>query len=111
MRGARLHRHHARRQLGKESDKLASPELARRDDLAPLVDGMNLKDLLRQIESNLRDSGKIPIRLAHRRLPFRWVDDNDHLGTLMPFAAPSTPITVNTARRFNCREKNGPPWG
>jgi hypothetical protein len=23
--------------------------------------------------------------------PFRWVDDNDHLGTLMPFGAPSTP--------------------
>jgi hypothetical protein len=34
---------------------------------------------------------KFRIRLAHGRLPFRWVDDNDHLGTLMPFGAPSTP--------------------
>ena len=34
---------------------------------------------------------EIPDRLAHGRLPFRWVDDNDHLGTLMPFGAPSTP--------------------
>jgi hypothetical protein len=23
--------------------------------------------------------------------PFRWGFDNDHLGTLMPFGAPSTP--------------------
>ena len=37
-----------------------------------------------------RDSRQIPARLAHGRLPFRWVDDNDHLGTLMPFGAPST---------------------
>ena len=67
------------------------PELARRYDLAPRVDGMNLKDHFRQIETNARDSGEIPDRLAHGRLPFRWSFDNDHLGTLMPFEAPSTP--------------------
>jgi hypothetical protein len=52
---------------------------------------VNLKHPLRQIETNPRDSRQIPDRLAHGRLPFRWVDDNDHLGTLMPFGAPSTP--------------------
>jgi hypothetical protein len=39
------------------------PELARRYDLAPRVDGMNLKDHFRQIETNGRDSGEIPDRL------------------------------------------------
>jgi len=52
---------------------------------------VNLKRVLRQIELDPRDSGDIPDRLAHGRLPFRWVGDNDHLGTLMPFGAPSTP--------------------
>ncbi|HJZ18198.1 MAG TPA: hypothetical protein VJ251_22600, partial [Stellaceae bacterium] len=42
------------------------------------------------IETNPRDSRQIPDRLAHGRLPFRWGFDNDHLGTLMPFGAPST---------------------
>jgi hypothetical protein len=51
---------------------------------------VNLKRVLRQIEPDPRDSCQIPDRLAHGRLPFRWVDDNDHLGTLMPFGAPST---------------------
>jgi hypothetical protein len=55
---------------------------------------VNLKHPLRQIETNPRDSRQIPDRLAHGRLPFRWVDDNDHLGTLMPFGAPSTPSFV-----------------
>src|SRR5271165_7096657 len=54
---------------------------------------MNLKHPLRQIETNSRDSSQIPDRLAHGRLPFRWVDDNDHLGTLMPFGA----VAVGTA--------------
>jgi hypothetical protein len=52
---------------------------------------VNLKHPLRQIETNTRDSRHIPDRLAHGRLPFRWGFDNDHLGTLMPFGAPSTP--------------------
>src|SRR5208337_1665252 len=59
--------------------------------IALRIDRMNLKHPLRQIETNSRDSSQIPDRLAHGRLPFRWVDDNDHLGTLMPFGAPSTP--------------------
>ena len=45
----------------------------------------------RQIEPGPRDGCHIPDKLVHGRLPFRWVDDNDHLGTLMPFGAPSTP--------------------
>src|SRR5271165_1918181 len=47
----------------------AARELARQHDLAFRVDGVNLKDLLRQIEPNPRDSGQIPDRLAHGRLP------------------------------------------
>ena len=94
-RRARLHRHHARRQLGEERDQLAARELARYNDRARRIDGVNLKRVLRQIEPDPRDSCQIPDRLAHGRLPFRWVDDNDHLGTLMPFGAPSTPSFRN----------------
>ena len=90
-RRASLHRNHARRQLGKERDQPAARQLARHHHIAFRVDGVNLKDLFRQIEPDPRDSGQIPDRLAHGRLPFRWVDDNDHLGTMMPFGAPSTP--------------------
>src|ERR1700722_4267128 len=92
-RGARLHRHHARRQLGEKRDELAAREFARHNDLAPRVDGVNLKYPLRQIETNPRDGRQIPDRLAHGRLPFRWGFDNDHLGTLMPFGA----VAVGTA--------------
>ena len=66
-------------------------EFARHNDLALRVDRVNLKHPLSQIETNPRDSRQIPDRLAHGRLPFRWGFDNDHLGTLMPFGAPSTP--------------------
>ena len=92
-RGARLHRHHARRQRSEEQDQLAARELARHNDLAPRIDRVNLKHLFRQIETNPRDSRQIPDRLAHGRLPFRWGFDNDHLGTLMPFGA----VAVGTA--------------
>jgi hypothetical protein len=51
-----------------------------------------------KIEKSFQDNDLIPDRLAHGRLPFRWVDDNDHLGTLMPFGAPSTP-SFPSARR------------
>jgi HEPN superfamily Swt1-like protein len=47
-------------------------------------------DADRALESSVT-AWKFPDRLARRRLPFRWVDDNDHLGTMMPFGAPSTP--------------------
>jgi hypothetical protein len=70
---------------------LATREFARHNDLALCVDRVNLKHPRRQIETNPRDSRQIPDRLAHGRLPFRWGFDNDHLGTLMPFGAPSTP--------------------
>jgi hypothetical protein len=76
---------------------LAAREFARHNDLALRVNCVNLKHPLRQIETDPRDSRQIPARLAHGRLPFRWVDDNDHLGTLMPFGAPSTPSFPNGA--------------
>ncbi len=90
-RGAGLHRHHALRQFRVKRDEPAARELARHHDLAVRVDGVNLEDLLRQIEPNARDRGQILNRLAHGRLPVRRGFDNDHLGTLMPFGAPSTP--------------------
>jgi hypothetical protein len=71
-------------------DQLAAREFARHNDLALRVDRVNLKHPLRQIETNPRDSRQIQDRLAHGRLPFRCGFDNDHLGTLMPFGAPST---------------------
>ena len=54
-RRARFHRHHTPRKLGEKADKPAACELARHHDLAVRVDGVNLKDLLRQIEPNARD--------------------------------------------------------
>ena len=98
-RGARLHPHHAWRQLGEERDQLAARELARHNDLALRVDCVNLKHPLRQIETNPRASRQTPDRFAHGRLPFRWGFDNDHLGTQMPCGAPSTP-SFATARRM-----------
>jgi hypothetical protein len=63
-RGARFHRHHARRQFAEKSDEPPARQLARDDDLALRIDGVNLKDLFRQIEPDPRDSGEIPDRLA-----------------------------------------------
>jgi hypothetical protein len=97
-RGARLHRHHAWRQRGEKRDELGAPELAGNNDLAIGVDRVDLKDPLRQIQTDPRDTSKIPDRLAHGRLPFRRGFDNDHLGTLMPFGAPSTPSFADAWR-------------
>ena len=98
-RRARLHRHYARRQLGEERDQLAAREFARHNDLALRVDCVNLKHPLRQIETDPRDS-LILARLAHGWLPFRWVDDNDHLGTLMPFGAARPPHHSYAGRQW-----------
>ena len=100
-RGARLHRHHAWRQRGEKRDELGAPELAGNNDLAIGVDRVDLKDPLRQIQTDPRDASKIPDRLAHGRLPFRWGFDNDHLGTLMPFGAVAvgTEITLRPPHR------------
>ena len=59
-RGARLHPHHARRQLGEERDQLAAREFAHHNDLALRLDCVNLEHPLRQIETNPRDSRQIP---------------------------------------------------
>jgi hypothetical protein len=61
----------AKRKRGEKRDELAARELARNNDLAIGVDGVDLKDPLRQIQTDPRDSSKIPDRLAHGRLPFR----------------------------------------
>ena len=107
-RRAGLHRHHTLREVREKRGEPAARELARHHDLAFRVDGVNLKNLLRQIEPNARDRGQFLNRLAHGRLPFRWGFDNDHLGTLMPFGAPSTPSlpdnTRNGAIRHGCAE-------
>jgi hypothetical protein len=68
-RRARLHRHHARRQLGEERDQLAARELARHNDLALRLDRVNLKHPLRQIETNPRDSRQIPDTLPMDGFP------------------------------------------
>src|SRR5271168_1456386 len=104
-RGARLHRHHAWRQRGEKPDELGARELARHHDLALRVDRVNLKYSLRQIQTNPSDRSKIPDRLAHGRLPFRWGFDNDHLGTLMPFGAPSTPSFADAVANGANRRK------
>jgi hypothetical protein len=100
-RRARLHRHHARRQLGEERNQLATREFARHNDLALRLDRVNLKHPLRQIETNPRDSRQIPDRLAPGRLPFRWGFDNNNLGALMPFGAPSTPSSAHMSVPFS----------
>jgi hypothetical protein len=75
--------------LGEKADKPAVGELARHHGLAVRVDGMN-QTLLARIEPNARDRAQFLNRLAHGRLSLRCRFDNDHLGTLMPFGAPST---------------------
>ena len=100
-RGARFHRHHAWRQRGEKRDELGAPELAGNDDLAIGVDRVNLKDPLRQIQTDPRDASKIPDRLAHGRLPFRWGFDNDHLGTLMPFGAVAVDTVFEGKRKIS----------
>ena len=78
-RGARLHRHHARRERGEKREELAARKLARHHDLSLRVNSVNLKRSLRQIQANLRDSRQISDRFTQGRLPFRWGFDNDIL--------------------------------
>jgi len=61
------------------------------DRLSLLVDAANLKNGLRQIEPEPRESGKMFVKLRHGRLPFRGVSDNIQLGTLDAVGAPSNP--------------------
>jgi hypothetical protein len=68
-RRARFHRHHTPRKLREKPDKPAACKLACHHDLAVRIDGVNLKDPLRQIEPNARDRAQFLNRLAHGRLP------------------------------------------
>ena len=90
-RRARFHRHHTPRKLGEKANKPAAGELARHHDLTVRVDGVNLKGPLRQIEPDALTELNFWIDLPMDGLPSDGVSTNDHLGTLMPFGAPSTP--------------------
>jgi hypothetical protein len=68
-RRARFHRHRTPRKLGEKVDKPASCELARRDDFAIRIDGVNLKDPLCQIEPNARDRVQFLNRLPMDGFP------------------------------------------
>jgi hypothetical protein len=68
-RRVRFHRHHIPRKLGEKADNPAACELARDPNLAVRVDGVNLKDLLRQIEPNARDRAQFLNRLAMDGFP------------------------------------------
>src|SRR4051812_34549889 len=53
MRGAaRLHANKARRQLGEERQHLAASQRLADDNLAPLIDRVNLKNALGQVEAD-----------------------------------------------------------
>jgi hypothetical protein len=71
-RPASLHRHHAGREPAEKLQHRSAPKLASDDYLAFRADAVNLKNSLRQIEPDPRDSRQIPGNLAHGRLPFRW---------------------------------------
>jgi hypothetical protein len=49
---ASLHANQARRQICKEDGHLRSPQLFAQQDLASLIDAMDLKQVLGQIDSN-----------------------------------------------------------
>lgn len=61
---------------------------------------MHLKDVLRQIESDSRDSFQIRDRLAHGWVPSDRGCDNIHLGTLDVVGAPVHP---------HCNRQPDPP--
>jgi hypothetical protein len=88
-----FHCRHTPRKLARKAEKPVACELARHHDLTIRIDDANLKDPLRQIEPNARDRAQFPNRLAHGRRSSDGLHDNDHLGTLMPFGAPSTPLS------------------
>jgi hypothetical protein len=83
-RRAGLHRPFAGRQLREEPQHRAPPELANDDHFAPRIDGVNLQDVLGQIDANPRDSFQNLDRLAHGRLPSDAVSTTTILARLMP---------------------------
>jgi hypothetical protein len=54
-RGARLHTNQARRQAAEEADELTPAELPADQNLSVLIDTVNLKDVLGEIETNSGD--------------------------------------------------------
>jgi hypothetical protein len=82
-RTASLHRHHAGREPAEKLQDRPAPKLANDDDLALRADAVNLKNSLRQIEPDPRDSRQILGRLRHGRLLSRCCFDNT-LARLMP---------------------------
>ena len=82
-RGAGLYTDKARRQLVEKGHHLAPPQLLAEDDFASLIDAVNLKHALRNIQTDRAN-------LHLGRLPFYVVLNSYHIGTLMPCGAPST---------------------
>src|ERR1700722_12310350 len=61
--------HQTRRQRSEEGQQLRAPDRFGHHHRAGGVDAMNLEHILRDIEPDSRDSGQIPDRLFHGRLP------------------------------------------
>jgi hypothetical protein len=74
---ARFEANEAWAQLAKEGYQIPAPERLLHDDLARLVDAMNLEDALRKVDPN---GGN----LLHGRRSSDDVFDDNHHGTLMP---------------------------
>jgi hypothetical protein len=53
--GTRLHPNQAGRQAPEEADELTSPELTANENLSVLIDAMDLKHMLGEIETYCRD--------------------------------------------------------
>ena len=87
----------ARRKTGSAGRALV---FARHNDLALRIDRVKPKTLLFARSRPTRVTvDKFRIDLLHGRASFRWGFDNDHLGTLMPFGASSTPSFLRSAIR------------
>jgi hypothetical protein len=67
-RAARLHADNARPQRPEKLQQLPAPDRLGDDDRALRVNGVDLKHILGEVETNLRDRRQIVDRLAHGRL-------------------------------------------
>src|SRR5271166_5725301 len=106
--GAGLHRNDAPRKRVEKLQKRSAIDRAGNDDEARRVDRVNAEDPLGQIEPDARDRRGIDDRLAHGRLPFRWVCDNDHLGTLDAVRGAVHPISKGSRAVRLPRELRSP---
>src|ERR1022692_1360055 len=86
---AGLHPNQARRQLREKANHLRALQLLAQRTLAALVDAVHLKNILCQIEPNLRNVHR------GRSCWFKWLLDTSTLAQLMPLkVGASMPLTV-----------------